>query len=181
MGSTLDSLLAGLQPKATAIGEWGESRITMTAFVSQTLPPEELITSVRGVLIRGGSVAVMHNPGGQHPVPGGRRDGDESLLDTLRREVMEEAGCVIDEPKLLGFIHFRHVTPCPEGYPYPYPDFCQAVFAARIVDIREVVDPDGWEERVELVLVEECVTRPFDPTHAVFLDAAIAAIGDDAG
>lgn len=181
MNFVLESFLEKMQPIATATCQWGDSRLTMNAFLHGALPPDELVSSVRAVLVRNAEVAVMHNPGGQHPLPGGRRDVGESILETLHREVAEETGCVIGEPILLGFIHFRHLTPCPEDYRYPYPDFCQVVYAARVLDVRDVLEPDDWEEHVEFVPYEECATRPFDPIHAAFLVPAMEAVGDRAG
>lgn len=173
----LDAFPEGLQPIARANADWGECRLTMSAFLHGDFPPDEAISSVRAVLIRDGEVAVVHNPGGQSPLPGGRRDVGESILETLHRELMEETGCIIDEPRLLGFIHFRHLTPCPEGYRYPYPDFFQVVYAARVLEVRDVAEADDWEERVEFVPHEELASRPFDPTHAAFLAPAMEAFG----
>lgn len=171
-----DPFLEGLRPDATASTRWGASLIQMAAFVHPVLPPDPSVSSVRAVLVREDAIAVMHNRDGAHPVPGGRREPGETLLDTLRREIMEEAGCVIDEPILLGFIHHRHLTPRPENYPYPYPDFCHVVYAARVRDVRTAVDPDGWEERVEFVSWEEAARRAFEPVYRVFVDAARSAL-----
>lgn len=169
----LEAFLGPLEARATATAEWGESRIDMVSYLHESLPPQDLITSVRAVLVRDGCIAVLHNAHGVHPVPGGRREPSETLLDTLQREVMEEAGCVIEEPIQLGFIHFRHLTPCPEGYAYPYPDFCQAVFAARAIQVQDAFDPEGWEERVEFVPFDEVRLEDFEPVHRVFVDAAL--------
>jgi 8-oxo-dGTP pyrophosphatase MutT (NUDIX family) len=80
---------------------------------------------------------------GEQILPGGRREQGETLEQTLRREVIEETGWAIDAPRLLGCLHFHHLSSKPPGYAYPYPDFVQPVFianAVRYVSERRVHD-----------------------------------------
>ena len=110
---------------------WGELRLHVTSYLCRDLPPAELITSARAVVLAADGVLVVRDPTGVHILPGGRRQAGETLEQTVRREVLEETGWVIDPPRLLGVKHFRHVGPKPAGYRYLYPDFFQVVYGAQ--------------------------------------------------
>jgi len=64
-------------------------------------------------------------------LPGGRVEAGESLLETLKREVLEETGWTLLEAELLGLMHFHHLAPEPPDYEYPYPDFVWPVYLAE--------------------------------------------------
>src|SRR6266498_922183 len=73
---------------------------------------------------------LVRDPRTTHLLPGGRREAGETLEETLRREVLEETAWELEEPSMLGFMHFQHLAPRPEGYCYPHPDFLQVVYRA---------------------------------------------------
>jgi ADP-ribose pyrophosphatase YjhB (NUDIX family) len=179
MATMLTDFLSPLTPYCVQRTTWGTMRLTCSSFLHDVLPPAQFITSVRAVVCSASGYAVLHNRNGSHLLPGGRLDGDESLDTALRREVLEETGCVVESAHLLGFMWFHHETPKPEAYAYPYPDFVQVVYAAhgRRV-IQEPVDPTGWEERVEFVSRETLQQRSFSRGELLFLEASSAAFGD---
>ena len=74
---------------------------------------------------------VVRDSGRSHIMPGGRIEPGEDFLETLKRELLEETDWAIAQPRLLGLMHFRHLTPKPEGYRYPYPEFMQLVYQAE--------------------------------------------------
>lgn len=134
MYTQLARLISQSQPADSITTKWGKGTIELRLvdYLSPELPPDELITSVRAVLLRGDKVLVVqdqHNK--QHILPGGRRDPGETVLQTLQREIGEETGWRIDNVRLLGFRHYHHLTPEPQDYSYIYPDFCQAVYVAQ--------------------------------------------------
>ena len=109
-----------------------------------------------------------------HLLPGGRRDGDEPVEATLHREVREETGWEIGRLRPLGFIHFRHLTPRPEGYAYPYPDFVQLVYAAEAE--RNTPDApivDEWVVASGFVGVDEARGMGIEPGQLRFLEEAL--------
>lgn len=61
--------------------------------------------SVKGIIIKGNKllVAEMENNGTYYTLPGGKQRPDELIFDTLKREMAEEAGYVV-EPKEIMFI-----------------------------------------------------------------------------
>jgi len=153
---------------------WGELRLHVTSLLGSDLPPGELITSARAVVLGAGGVLVVRDPTGVHILPGGRREAGETLEQTVRREVLEETGWAIDPPRLLGVKHFHHLSPEPAGYPYAYPDFFQVVYAAEAhrfdPDGREA---DGYELGAEFQPTAEIQRLPLLPSERVFLAAAL--------
>jgi len=151
MVDALREFLAPLRPEAREHVQWGDISLLMASYVHDPLPPLDFVTSVRAVVLTPIGVAVLHNPDEAHVLPGGRLEDGEDLLTALQREVLAETGCRPVEPVYLGFIHFRHQTPKPANYLYPYPDFLQIVYATRAEVEGEAADPTGWEKRVEFV------------------------------
>ena len=78
----------------------------------------------------GEQILVVRDPVSVHILPGGRREPGETLMQTLEREVLEEPGWTIQSPRLIGLAHFQHLTPKPDDYRYPYPDFLHLIYAA---------------------------------------------------
>ena len=113
MASGLDRLLARLVSVDEGEAEWpGGMRLRIRGYLTEETPPLSAVSSVRAVVLRGEQVLVFRDRGGRaHLLPGGRREGDEPFEATLRREVREETGWEIGQPRRLGFIHFRHLTP----------------------------------------------------------------------
>ena len=160
MTDSLQKFLATLVPVSREEVSWlgGSMRLGLDAYVTAALPPLDYITSVRAILTtQEGRYALLRNSDGVHILPGGRREASESLEATLRRELVEETGCCsITVAHSLGFLHFHHLTAKPEDYPYPYPDFCQAVFAARgEPDPAFRTDRAEYERSVEFVMLVE--------------------------
>lgn len=120
------------EPQCEEIVVWGggQTPLRVVAYRCQTLPPLSLVTSVRGIVLRGDAVLVLRNRDETHLVPGGRCEEGETLTDTLRREILEETGWFTDEYRLLGCLHFHHLAPKPPDFPYLYPDFLHLIYTA---------------------------------------------------
>lgn len=156
---------------------WGELRLHVTSYLCRDLPPPELITSARAVVLRADGVLVVRDPVSVHILPGGRRQPGETLEQTVRREVLEETGWVIDPPRLLGVKHFHHLSPKPAGYRYLYPNFFQVVYSAQA----HRFDPggretDGYELGAEFRPTAEVQRLPLYPSERVFLTAALGGL-----
>jgi ADP-ribose pyrophosphatase YjhB (NUDIX family) len=142
--SDLGRFLAGYAPDDVQMVEWGAEGnpgpLRVAGYLSRELPPLPYVTSVRAVVSRGDLVLVMRNRDGVHILPGGQREPGETLVQTLEREVLEEAGWTIDVRGRIGFLHFRHLGPRPpgpaRGVPALYPDFAQVEFLAEALASR---------------------------------------------
>ena len=126
----------------------------ISAHITNDEPPADLVSSVRAIVFRGDDVLVMRNRHGTHILPGGRIENDESQIDALRREIIEESGIEITDIRRIGFMHLRHRTPKPPSYPHPYPDFFWPIFSARYLeDSPGGSSPDEYELSAEFVSV----------------------------
>lgn len=134
----LTRYLTGTTRLASERATWGGGLIhlELAYYLTDRVPPVEYVTSVRCLLFNGDSILVERDLDGVHIVPGGRREEGETLEQTLRREVLEETGWTIDVPRMLGCLHFHHLSPKPPGYTFQYPDFLQPIFTANAVDYR---------------------------------------------
>jgi 8-oxo-dGTP pyrophosphatase MutT (NUDIX family) len=170
--SDVAQFLARLKPSGWADDAWGRARMRMrmTSYVSDEFPPVALVTSVRAIVHQGDHVVALRNPDGVHVTPGGRLSPDESFEGALRREVLEETGLAIVAAHYIGFLHFHHLTPKPDDYRYPYPDFFHAMYAARATGTVRSGDADGWEEEAFLV--------PRDEAHRCIQHACIVPFLD---
>jgi 8-oxo-dGTP pyrophosphatase MutT (NUDIX family) len=143
--------LAGRSPEGPALDVvWGRGahRLALSLYATSEATPDALTTSVRGVLFRRRCVMVLRDPGGDHVMPGGRREPGETLMQTLVREIAEETGWRFSSARAFAALHFRHLTPKPDGYPYPYPDFFQPLFVLEAGDYdRRRIVRDDWETR----------------------------------
>ena len=79
-------------------GDW------LTAWHAPVEPPLGTPLGANGLWVTAGDcVVLISNDAERWGWPGGRPEGDESWEQTLRREVLEEACCIVREPRLLGF------------------------------------------------------------------------------
>lgn len=169
----LADFLEGREPLVQRTVNWGEMPLQVSAHITPDMPPAH-VTSVRAVVIGTDGVLVLQNGEERHVLPGGRCESGESVEETLRREVLEETGYEIEDLHLVGFLHFRHLGPMPEGYGYSYPDFLQVVFAARAgryVPDRAIHDP--YVTGAEMVPFQDLDALPIPEEERVFLRAAL--------
>jgi len=143
----------------------------LSCFLTDKEPPLELIVSARAVLAGPGGTVFVFDENGPHVLPGGRREGTESLLAALSREIGEEVGCsVLGEPRPIGFFELRNDAPRPETYPYPYPRNFHVVFTAAAGPVtRAPVDPNVHDGR--FVSRKEALAMDLPWAERVFLDA----------
>jgi 8-oxo-dGTP pyrophosphatase MutT (NUDIX family) len=172
MNSELTNFLESLTPTVTEADQWGELNFQVAGYLTASAPPLEYVTSVRAVIRRNEDVLVITAPDREHILPGGRREPGESLLETLRREALEETGWSLRSLRLLGFKQFHHLTPKPDNHPYPYPDFLQAVYAATA----ETYHPDqriadDYELDARFLPIAEVRALALSPVQWMFLDA----------
>lgn len=178
MDAELDSFLARCSPKISEAVVWGERmRLRATAYLGQSAPPLRYVTSVRAVVFRDGSVLVQQDKDSRHILPGGRREGNESIEITLRREIGEETGWSVGKVEPLGFTHFLHLDPKQPDYAYPHPDFFQLVYVAEgAAYAPEIKLDDGYEIGSEFLSVAAVRQLPLSGIERVYLNAAVRTI-----
>lgn len=172
----LANFLARRQPSITEPLTWGGGlRLEVAAYLGTDTPPLPLVSSVRAIVRRADTVLVLQDRDSRHILPGGRREADEEPEATLRREVREETGWALERLRVIGFLHYHHLSPRPQDYRYPYPDFCQTVYAAWAVDHDEsAVIFDEYVLGSALHPVAEVWEMALAQRDRLFLDAALA-------
>lgn len=112
-----------------------------------------------GVCVTPSGEVVLISQDGEHwELPGGRPEGDETLEETLRRELMEEACAEVRIARLLGFCQ----SECIEG-----PELGLVIVRSLW---RADVDLLAWEPQFEVL-----------HRRLVAYDDALSALGVDAG
>jgi len=174
----MSRLVAPLTLQADEETEWPPARLRARTYLTTTLPPLDLVSSVRALVLKGDQLLVVRDPISVHILPGGRREPGETLMQTLEREVLEETGWSIREPRLIGLAHFQHLTPRPDDYRYPYPDFLHLVYVATAERYdaaqREV---DGYELEAGFQPIATVADLPISQGERTLLQAAIHVSG----
>lgn len=148
MSQNLKSFLEGLEPTFEDVFDWPDGiRLRGRSYLTRLEPPAEYVSSVRAVVTRNNDVLVVTNANISHILPGGRLEPGESHESALRRELIEETGWEVERIEPIGFLHYRHLTPKPPDYRYPYPDFVQRVFTATAERLTDLKQEDDWELR----------------------------------
>lgn len=179
----LSELLARFEPAKSVETIWGNGTLPLrvTAYASPAELPAELVVSVRCVVRRGDCVVICEEPDGKWMLlPGGRCEPGETFQQTVVREVHEETGWIIDPRSLeqIGWMHYEHLQPPPDGHRYPHPDFLNVIFVGDAVARDsgpnvEWADTDGYIQRSVAVPTSEArrLVVPTDPLAGIFLDA----------
>jgi ADP-ribose pyrophosphatase YjhB (NUDIX family) len=172
MKQELATFLKHHKPLAEDSTVWGNMPLRITSHLSDELPPHDYITSVRCLVLRKRAILVVRNPDETHIIPGGRCEAGETFEETLRREVLEETGWTIVEPKLLGFMYFHHLNPKPPGYKYPHPDFLQLIYTAEADQlIPDAKQADDYEIEANFRLLDEVKALELSQGEGLYLDS----------
>ena len=172
VATTISRFVAPLIVQSEEHVEWPPCRLRARTYLTSELPPLDSVSSVRAVVRKDDQILVVRDPSSVHILPGGRREADETLLQTLEREVLEETGWTIQAPRLLGLVHFQHRTPKPDGYRYPFPDFLHVVYLATAgrYDAQQR-EADGYELEANFRPLATVARLPLSSGERVFLQA----------
>jgi 8-oxo-dGTP pyrophosphatase MutT (NUDIX family) len=174
MHKVLTEFLSHHAARAEESIDWGDMPLHLTSYLTAELPPLQYVTSVRAVVTDRNGVLVLHDGSKEHVLPGGRRESGESLEMTLRREVLEETGYTLHNPKLMGFMHFHHLSAEPNSYRCPYPDFVQLVFRAQPGEyLQERIVQDVYVKCSGMVPLKDVVPLHFNASERLYLASAL--------
>ncbi len=140
--------------------DWGVVHVagfTQTA----TVPDRSLIQSVNIVPFVGERCVVIEVADGSLTLPGGTREPGESLLETARRELLEEAGGEIDLAQPLGYWACRSGRPEPWRAHLPHPDYLRLIVIAEVRLIGPPSNPQDGERiaQVDVMTLPDTVAR----------------------
>jgi 8-oxo-dGTP pyrophosphatase MutT (NUDIX family) len=174
----LDYFLASGTQLCENTAAWGNGTLPLRVayYRVRTAPPAEYVSSVRGIIFRNDSVLVVTGPQGYYYIlPGGRVEKGESLLQTLRREMLEETGWTFSAPEMVGLMHFHHLGTKPPEYRYPFPDFIWPVYKAEGGEFMPGARiTDKWVVESGFQPIELVRKLPLEKGQLMLLDAALA-------
>ena len=176
IGREIAAYLEGLTPAAHGETSWagGTMPLRLTTYLSAFQAPIEYVSSVRCLLLKGTQVLVVRSSDNTHHLlPGGRREDGESLLETAKRELLEETGYTASAVRQLGIVHFHHLREAPAGYRYPHPDFLWLVFGGQAGERVTQPGDDAWEAEVFYRPVDALADLTLSEGDHVFLRAAL--------
>jgi 8-oxo-dGTP pyrophosphatase MutT (NUDIX family) len=188
-------LLGEHQPAASQELAWANGTLPLhgSAYTNLAPLPEEIVTSVRCIVLVDGFIVFCQNRDGSHAWPGGRRQPGESYLDMAAREVQEETGWLIEPESAmqLGWLHLTHLGPRPsdERQQLPFPDFLQVVFCAKALERvggrdAQWTDSEDYELTSRLVTLDDALRdTSSDLLARVFLEVLVGKLarGEIAG
>jgi len=167
----LDAALAG----AELLGEeeivWPNAVLRRRAYLLSRLPPLELVTSVRCIVLDGEQALVVFGARDTHIVPGGRREPDETPEQTARREVLEETGRLLGPLTLVGCFALRHLAEPPPDHPRR--EFLQLVYVAEAVGYDAgALEHDPADGESAFMPLEQVRALPISPLELALLKRA---------
>ncbi len=121
--------------------------------IRESPPPVDLISNVNLVPFADDGVLMIRLQDGQWDIPGGTLEPGESYLDTICRELLEEAGA-----RLLTFEPFgawRYFSFASEPYrPHlPHPEFYRVVGWGEVMIVGQPQNPQGGEQIIDVACV----------------------------
>ncbi|MEU4603449.1 NUDIX domain-containing protein [Kribbella sp. NPDC023972] len=118
-------------------------------------PADHLVSNVKVIGRSGGGVVVCASDQGWRFLPGGTREPGETIDDTARRELFEEAGAVITGPLTwVGAFKVHHPGSTPYRPHLPHPISYWLYVAADVVVQERPTNPADGENVIEVLTLE---------------------------
>lgn len=130
-------------PNLAARSSWGPMT---NAFRLGLFPPDELISNVSIVPFCDDKLVVLRLENGRHEPPGGTREPNEAWIDTLRRELVEEAGAELKSFSYVGSWQWTTAAAQPYRPHLPHPTGYRVVGVGEISITGEPTNPANGEQ-----------------------------------
>ena len=159
----------------TPFGDWHEEWLGVPlefhTYLSHEVPLRALVGSVRAIVLRDKEVLLVHSS-----VPllsvGGRCRSEETIEQTLLREVAEETGWRVTPIGVIGFIHARHLDEQRPNWGRPAPDFIDPFFAVVAKEFdASLIETDA--PRCEFIPITDVESLGVEEINRRFLSAAL--------
>lgn len=141
------------------IWPWGPTRARF--LLLEDPPPDEQISNVNLVPRIGELWVMLQLVDGSWEIPGGTREPGEGYLDTIKRELLEEAGAVLHSYQLLGAWKCTSLADQPYRSHLPHPEYYRLVMAGEISIDKTPENPPAAEivKSVQICTLESVVER----------------------
>lgn len=143
--------------------------------LDENLPPPHLVTSALALAFDGDHLLMTNLAQRGWDIPGGHREADETPEQTMRREVWEESGAILEEVRVLGYQRIRLLGPVPTDYRYPYPDSYQVLYLGRVSQLPPFLATDETQERALFSLSAAYTLRWVQENQPIY-DAALRIV-----
>ncbi|MGE6486799.1 NUDIX domain-containing protein [Paenisporosarcina sp. NPDC076898] len=158
----------------TTYVNWGKSRIKLTWTSSYKLPQPELITSVHAICFHQEKLLLVDIKNRGWNFPGGHIEQNESPLECVKREVMEEA-CVEGDCTYLGYVEVNHSENPSWNSNSPYPLIGYQVMYR--MDITRILPFDAIFESAQRIFIQPFeVPLHCEDWHEVYADILSRAL-----
>jgi 8-oxo-dGTP pyrophosphatase MutT (NUDIX family) len=124
---------------------WGPVAVVF----EQKSPPDELVSNIAMAPFDDSGWLIVRQKVGWGIV-GGTLEPGETYIETLRRELLEEAGCELIDCEIFGALRMRSLAPIPYRAHLPHPVSYRLLGVGKVRRVGEPTNPDGGEHILEV-------------------------------